>query len=65
MAEVTYRSSVRVVRESGAQRRAEMPGGEHVRFGVHGAIAEHYGVTMDQREPVSATLDYLVAAAGG
>ncbi len=34
-------------------------------FGVHGAIAEHYGVPADAFEPHATTLDYVVAAAGG
>jgi N-hydroxyarylamine O-acetyltransferase len=36
-----------------------------VGFGVHGAIAEHYGVSEDEFPPTSTTLDYVVAAAGG
>lgn len=64
MAEVVYESRVTVVREVGKRRRAELPAGEVVRFGVHGAIAEHYGAPPDG-DDVSATLDYLVAAAVG
>jgi hypothetical protein len=60
-----YTSVVRVVRHGGPDRTADLPAGERIAFGVHGAIAEHYGVPMDGREPVSATLDYLVAAAAG
>jgi len=36
-----------------------------VLFGVHGAIAEHYGVDMTKIEPHATTIDYVVAAAGG
>jgi hypothetical protein len=36
-----------------------------VLFGVHGAIAKHYGVSMEGREAHAATLDYVVAAAAG
>jgi hypothetical protein len=35
-------------------------------FSVHGAIAKHYGIDeKDLGEPHAATLDYVVAAAGG
>lgn len=64
MAEVVYESHVRVVREGGPNRTAELPAGEYVAFGVHGAVAEHYGVPEDH-EAASTTLDYLVAAAAG
>jgi hypothetical protein len=36
-----------------------------VLFGVHGAIAEHYGVDMATIAPHATTIDYVVAAAGG
>ncbi|CAN5880540.1 MAG: hypothetical protein M3R09_10950 [Actinomycetota bacterium] len=65
MAEVVYESHVRVVRERGPNRSAELPAGELVAFGVHGAVAEHYGVTLAHNEPTSTTLDYVVAAAAG
>jgi hypothetical protein len=32
-------------------------------FGVHGAIAEHYGV--ESAEELATTLDHVIAAAGG
>lgn len=65
MAEVVYESHVRVVRERGPHRSAELPAGEFVAFGVHGAVAEHYGVDSENDEATSTTLDYLVAAAAG
>jgi hypothetical protein len=34
-------------------------------FGVHGAIAEHYGVDMSELDAHATTIDYVVAAAGG
>jgi hypothetical protein len=34
-------------------------------FGVHGAVAEHYGTDPDTSPPHATTLDYLVAAAAG
>ncbi len=36
-----------------------------MRFGVHGAVAAHYGVSAEVSEPHATTLDYVVAAAGG
>lgn len=65
MGEVVYRSRVRVVREHGPLRTAEMPAGERTAFGVHSEIAAHYGRDPDELDPVSATLDYIVAAAAG
>ena len=66
MAEIKYVSEVRIERQRGPQRLAWLPGeDEPVRFGVHGAVAEHYGVSMDDFPPTATTLDYVVAAAGG
>ena len=36
-----------------------------VTFGVHGAVAEHYGINPEATEPHATTLDCLVAAAAG
>lgn len=66
MGDVAYRSEVTIVRERGPLRRATLPAeAEPVIFGVHGAVADHYGVTPDVSEPHATTLDYLVAAAAG
>jgi len=66
MADVVYRSEVRIERERGPMRRAYLPAEpEPVLFGVHGAIAEHYKVTADAFPPHATTLDYIVAAAAG
>ncbi len=66
MDEVVYRSEVRIERVRGPLRHAWLPAGEEpVEFGVHGEIAEHYGVTADRVSPRTTTLDYVVAAAGG
>ena len=66
MGEVVYRSRVSITRERGPLRTAVLPALEQpVVFGVHGAVAEHYGVGPDDQEPHATTLDYLVAAAGG
>jgi len=66
MAEVVYRSEVRIERERGPMRRAYLPAEpEPVIFGVHGAVAEHYKVPPDAFPPHATTLDYIVAAAAG
>ena len=66
MAEVVYRSEVRIEREKGPVRRAYLPAEpEPVIFGVHGAIAEHYKVPPDVFPTHATTLDYIVAAAAG
>jgi hypothetical protein len=66
MADVVYTSKVQIVRERGPLRFAHLPAeGTPVPFGVHGAIAEHYGVQTDDYPPHATTLDYVVAAAGG
>lgn len=66
MSDVVYISKIRIEREFGPLRLAYLPAEpEPVRFGVHGAIAEHYGVSPEVAEPHATTLDYVVAAAGG
>lgn len=66
MSDVAYVSNVRIERIKGPLRRAYLPEEPvPVLFGVHGAIAKHYGVTMEGREAHAATLDYVVAAAAG
>jgi hypothetical protein len=63
---VVYRSQVRIERVKGPLRRAYLPvQPEPVLFGVHAAVAEHYGVDQDVHAPRDTTLDYLVAAAAG
>ncbi len=64
MSEVVYTAQVRIERTKGPVRRAFLPAtAEPVMFGVHGAIAEHYGVTP--QEEYATTLDHVIAAAGG
>lgn len=66
MGDVAYTSKVSIVRDRGPLRTAWLPGREEpVTFGVHGAVAEHYGVDPEDFSPDATTLDYLVAAAGG
>ncbi len=66
MSEVVYESRVRIERLQGPLRMAYLPAeAEPVAFGVHGAIAEHYGVSPQASPPHATTIDYVVAAAGG
>ena len=66
MGDVVYTSRVRIERVRGPLRRAYLPGeSEPVVFGVHSEIAEHYGVPPGSEAERAATLDYIVAAAGG
>ena len=66
MAEVAYRSEIRIERGKGGVRRAFLPAEkEPVLFGVHGAIASHYGRAPGSYDPHAATIDYLIAATAG
>jgi len=66
MGDPVYISEVRVERRGGPIRDAFLPGEDQpVTFGVHGAVADHYGVAAEDFPPHATTLDYLVAAAGG
>jgi hypothetical protein len=67
MADIAYVSEVRIVRHKGPIRSAYLPGESNpVTFSVHGAIAKHYGINeANLPESHAATLDYIVAAAGG
>lgn len=64
MAEMIYTSRVRVEKVRGPIRRAFIePFAEPIRYGVHGAIKQFYGVEPDEEIP--ATLDQIIAAIGG
>ena len=66
ISEVAYESRVEIRRLGGPTRSATLPAeSEPVLFGAHGAIAEHYGLDATKFEPHAATIDYVVAAAGG
>jgi hypothetical protein len=66
MSDVVYKSEIRIERRRGPIRLAWLPGEkEPVTFGLHGAVAAHYGVAPDAFEPHATTLDYVVAAAAG
>lgn len=64
MTEPSYRSHVRIEKLEGPHRKAWVqPFDEPMEFGVHSEIADFYGATTEQELP--ATLDHVVAAAGG
>ncbi len=64
--EVKYTSRVRIERVRGPLRRAYLPAeSEPVVFGVHDAVAAHYGVAPGGEAERATTLDYVVAAAAG
>lgn len=65
MAEPTYDYEGRIERAAGAIRTTHLPAeSPPVYFGVHGAIAQHYGLNPTTiKEPRAATLDYVMAAA--
>lgn len=66
MAEIAYVSRIQLEPVGGKLRRAYLPAEEEpVLFGVHGEVAEHYGVEPGEEDPHPTTLDYVVAAAGG
>ena len=67
MSEVVYISQVRIERIEGASRLAYLPAEDApVKFGVHGAIAEHYGLAPEKlTTPHATTIDYIVAATAG
>ncbi len=66
MAEVVYRSEIRIERVKGPIRKAYLPAEkEPVIFGVHGAVEAHYKIPAGAFEPRATTLDYVVAAAAG
>ena len=64
MSDVAYTAQIRIERIKGPHRHAYVPAHDGpVDFGVHGAIAEHYGVEPETE--ATTTLDYVMAATGG
>lgn len=64
--DVMYRSTIRVERDRGPNRRAYLPAREDpVQFGVHSAVAEHYGVDTEEFGATPTTIDYMVSSAAG
>jgi hypothetical protein len=58
-----YVARARVQKVGGTQRRLTLATGESFDVGVHGPIAEHYGLTGEKNLPLP--VDYIVAATGG
>lgn len=66
MGDIAYVSEVRVERLGGPERAAYLPGEEEPTvYGMHGAIAEHYGGKPGQFPSRASTIDHLVGAALG
>jgi uncharacterized OsmC-like protein len=66
MANIAYTSKVRIKHLAVPNNKAVLPpDGDTVMFGVHDEIADHYKIDPDTFEPHAATLDYIVASAGG
>jgi hypothetical protein len=66
MGEVVYVSEVRIERREGRVRAALLPAEDQpVLYGVHGAVAEHYGVEPGSEPAHATTLDHVVGAAAG
>lgn len=67
MSEPVYISEVHIERVKGPLRKARLPAEPmDVAFGVHGAIAAHYGLEPSVlKDPHATTLDYIAAATGG
>lgn len=66
MAEVVYVSEATIERRDGPIRAASLPAeSEPTLYGVHGAVADHYGVPSGAFEEHATTLDHVVAAAAG
>lgn len=66
MSDVVYVSKSRIERREGPIRAAFLPGEvEPTLYGVHGEIAEHYGVPEGEFDVHASTLDHVVAAAAG
>lgn len=65
MNDTVYEANIRIERTRGPHRLAHLPAHDGpVEFGVHGAIADHYGVSGVVTETTT-TLDYVIAATGG
>ncbi len=63
MSDSFYTAASTVTKVSGVHRRATLPVGEPVEFGVHGAIKEHFRLHDSPDLPLP--VDYIVAATGG
>jgi len=57
-----YDSVVHVEKVHGTHRRATLPTGQEIDFGVHGPIAEHFRL---QSDGLPLPVDYIVASTAG
>ena len=57
-----YDSVVHVEKVGGTHRRATLPTGQTIDFGVHGPIAAHYRLDA---EALPLPVDYIVASTAG
>ena len=57
-----YDSTVHITKVEGTHRRATLPTGHTIDFGVHGPIAAHFRL-QDQAMPLP--VDYIVASTAG
>ena len=66
MSDLAYVSDVRVERREGPLRAAYLPGEEQpIVYGMHGAVAEHYGMEPGSAPSHATTIDHVVGAALG
>jgi uncharacterized OsmC-like protein len=66
MSKVAYTSEITIEHLGVPNNRAFLPvEKEPVLFGIHDEIADHYKIAADTFEPHAATLDYIIASAGG
>jgi len=64
--DVVYVSEVLIERRGGPIRAGHLPGeNDPVLYGVHGAVAEHYGVAEGAFPSHATTIDHVVGAAAG
>ena len=67
MPDPIYICEATIRRWEGPNRTVRLPGDSgDTAFGVHGAIARHYGLdSMEGYQPHATTIDHVIAAAGG
>jgi hypothetical protein len=57
-----YDSTVHVEKIQGTHRRATLPTGQTIDFGVHGPVAAHFRL---EEQPMPLPVDYIVASTAG
>jgi len=63
MSDPFYTASADIVRVDGIHRRATLPDGTALDFGVHGPVKSHFRLDHEPDRPLP--VDYIVAAAAG